>query len=1166
MAGLFCLTAHAQTATWVGGSSGNVFNVAANWNPASVPNGGSADLVFSTTSNTGVGFNSLPVSVNSLTFNSSATNQFFLNGNGGTLTVGAGGLTTQSGSGGVVFNFGINVALGVGQTWSTAANVTVQSNVSGSGMLTKTGSGYLALSGSNSYTGGTTVTAGALYLGSTNSGTGTVTVGGGGTLGAVYYDTALSNNVTLASGATLGGSLNSDESELDLTGSVTLANPTAVLNVAGGSKVFMSGSLAAASSTALTVGSDGTGIAILAGTQTNVANMIADNAGIVLANAAALPTTSIAASNGGYIGIGTIGGGPTPPTVGAVMALITDKAGFNGTIGFDTDEESAQPAVYSADIDLSGFTSGNVRLGSFTSATLTGTITPVAQSYDFGGYAAQDGLLVVKSILADHGGATGVTVVSPSISGGAPQNGLVLALQGANTFTGNVTVSYSSLLLDSASALPAGSSISLGNYSYAGYTETAGFADFAAFASRISGYQSTSILGIDSHDVVDAYVDGGTGTAQHTITGGAINLGGFSSIYLGTLTGATISSSTVITTPSDGTLRLVNMGDSGGLIINRVLNHAGGLVAGMTGSEGAVILAADNSYSGGTTLQGGQILVGDTTSTALGSGAVTVSSVGNGDVPVLGTAMGSASLANNISVAESLQVGTGDKDDTGNYAAGTTSLTLSGVISGAGRLTITGPTTLSGANTYTGGTVVMGNTTVSNDTGLGTGFVNPGYSDTVALTRSTLTFATSAPSIGFLADAGQFNFGAGTGNLNFTGTSPTLTINQAGSTVGSYSGNFTGNVVALVKNGSAQLALTGNNAGQISSATVNAGSLAIGDGMATSATFSGNVTLAGGGLFFRPGSGQTLAYGGSITGTAGGVTVNGHSSAVTNVTGGSSTFTGNTTINSGTLRISGDNLWSSVSATTVGGGATLRLDGDQTIRNLSGFGSVNLATGGKTMTVNSAGNTTFGGVISGSGGLTKTGSAIFTLTNANTYAGSTLVSGGTLVVNNALTSPLVTVDNGATFGGTGTLHDLALNGTYAPGNSAAQVALDNLTMSSTGILLMEIGGTTRGSGYDALNIANAFTADGTLSVSFINSFSPVTAATFNLFDFVSLTGTFDTINLPTLTAGLSWDTSSLYSTGELSITGTAVPEPSTYAAIMGALVLTGAVILRRRRG
>lgn len=1186
---VICLTPLAicaQTATWVGGSGGNVFNVAANWNPASVPSGGSADLVFNTTTNTFVGFSSLPVSVNSLTFGSAATNQFFLNGNSDPtgLTIGAGGVTTLAGSGGATFNFGVNVALGANQTWTTApnANITVQSNVSGSGLLTKAGSGSLILSGTNAYTGGTTVSAGTLYLGNSNSSSGTITVGSSGTLGAVYGDTTLGNAVALASGATLGGSVYSGESNLDLNGTVTLGSSTSTLNIGSQSAVFFGGTLTGPASTALTVQSGGTGLAVLAGSQSNISSMTANNAAIAFGNSAALPDTSVAATNGGYVSTVYLNGSSPTPT--SLIAKITDKTNFNGVLGFDTDEDSSpSPHVYSDAINLAGFTNGNVRLGSLTSATLTGTITPVAQSYDFGGFAFQDGLLAVKSNLADNGGATSLSLVSPIASGGAPQNGMVLILQGNNSFTGNASVSYSSVIFDSTTALPATRTVTLGAYSYAGYTEGAGFADFAAFASRVTSTTATSILGIDSQDVIDKYVEAAAipTPAMHTITDGAVNLSGFTSIYLGTLTGATINSTSTITAPSDGTLRLVNMGGEGGFIIESVLNQSNGLVVGMDGSEGAVILANQNTFSGNTTLLGGQLLVGNTTTTALSSGTLTVTPPTAGDRSVLGTALGSASLANAITVTgTTLQVGTGgtDYDDPAQrYLAGSTSLTLSGAIAGTGGLEITGLTTLSGTNTYTGGTTIRADTTVSNNAGLGTGFVNPGYSDSdsdpgvpVVPVRLTLTFTTSAPSIGFLADASQFNFGAGTGNINFTGTTPTLTINQNGSGTGTYSGDFTGNAVALVKNGSSQLALTGNNVGQIASTTIGAGSLAIGNSVATTATFGGDVTInatgMGTGLFFRPGGSQVMTYNGSISGV-GAVTVNGSGGATTSITGGSSSFTGNTTVGSGTLRISGDDFWSSASATTVQGGATLWLDGNQTIQNLSGSGTVNIATGGRILTVNSASGTTFGGGITGSGGLTKTGGGSFTLSHisANIYTGNTIVSAGTLIVNGTLGSAVVTVNSGAFLMGTGTLNDVFLNGTYQPGNSAGVGTLDSLTMSSTGLLHMEIGGTGQGSSYDFLNISGAFAADGTLSVTFINAYNPGAAVSFNLFDFSSASGGFDSFNLPSLTSGLSWDTSALLTTGQLSITGTAIPEPSTYAAIFGAIALAGVMIVRRRR-
>lgn len=84
-------------------------------------------------------------------------------------------------------------------------------------------------------------------------------------------------------------------------------------------------------------------------------------------------------------------------------------------------------------------------------------------------------------------------------------------------------------------------------------------------------------------------------------------------------------------------------------------------------------------------------------------------------------------------------------------------------------------------------------------------------------------------------------------------------------------------------------------------------------------------------------------------------------------------------------------------------------------------------------------------------------------------------------------------------------------------------------------LTMELGGTARGTQYDAINVAGKLTFGGTLAVPLINGFNPGAGDSFNLFDWGTKAGTFSAVNLPAIGAGLLWNAGSLYTDGTISV-------------------------------
>jgi hypothetical protein len=111
------------------------------------------------------------------------------------------------------------------------------------------------------------------------------------------------------------------------------------------------------------------------------------------------------------------------------------------------------------------------------------------------------------------------------------------------------------------------------------------------------------------------------------------------------------------------------------------------------------------------------------------------------------------------------------------------------------------------------------------------------------------------------------------------------------------------------------------------------------------------------------------------------------------------------------------------------------------------------------------------------------------------------------------------------------------------------------TQNALATLEMELGGLLRGGEYDALVVTGAMSLAGTLDVTLWNGFAPLAGNSFDILDWGTLNGTFDFINLPGLDAGLSWDATSLYTTGILSVFSNTPPGPGPSVPAPGAFVL-----------
>ncbi len=181
---------------------------------------------------------------------------------------------------------------------------------------------------------------------------------------------------------------------------------------------------------------------------------------------------------------------------------------------------------------------------------------------------------------------------------------------------------------------------------------------------------------------------------------------------------------------------------------------------------------------------------------------------------------------------------------------------------------------------------------------------------------------------------------------------------------------------------------------------------------------------------------------------SGGVTLNANSGIViySLASGGTITYSGGTTINSGaTLQMNSANAMPSLGDVTFNGAGLFVLsNNNQTIRDLFDVvGNGNISLGSATLTVNSTNGSTYSGIITGSGGLIKSGAQTLTLSGPNGYGGGTTVTAGIL---QGTTTSL----QGAILNNASVVFNQVGNGTYA----GAMTGTGSLTKQNVGTVIL----------------------------------------------------------------------------------------------------------------
>ncbi|HMO52359.1 MAG TPA: autotransporter-associated beta strand repeat-containing protein [Kiritimatiellia bacterium] len=333
---------------------------------------------------------------------------------------------------------------------------------------------------------------------------------------------------------------------------------------------------------------------------------------------------------------------------------------------------------------------------------------------------------------------------------------------------------------------------------------------------------------------------------------------------------------------------------------------------------------------------------------------------------------------------------------------------------------------------------------------------------------------------------------SGAHNLTFGGDGGNITV----------SGAIATGAGSVTKDGSGGGILTLSAANTYSGATtINNGTLRL--GVANAIGDSSPVTVASGATFDlnnNADSIHSLAGAGAVTLGNATLTVLNGGTTYSGVMGGTGGLTKQGT---GTLTLTGNNTFNG--SLTISGG-TVSLGDNGTSGTVAGNIVNNAA-----LIVNRSSAVTLGGVISGSGTLTKQGNGALTLSNVNTYNGDTTISAGSIVVSGSANNSAFTVNSGTTLAGAGSVGAATINGTVSPGNATGDRATLNVTTLNLGagggytFDISNVSGTP-GTHWDLIAASGAVTVNGSGTFTIFVTGNPTGFSAINPYTWVIMSG------------------------------------------------------------